>query len=142
MAEKLRACVFPGQGSQCVGMGKDLAMHCQEARHVFDEVDETLGYKLSALMFDGPDDQLRQTQHAQPALMAVSIAIMRVLEARGTPASSFTMAAGHSLGEFSALCAAGVLTLSDTAKLLDVRGRAMQDAAPEGGRHGGGDRPA
>jgi [acyl-carrier-protein] S-malonyltransferase len=133
MTKALRACVFPGQGSQCVGMGQDLAAHFKEARYVFEEVDETLGYKLSEMMFEGPDDRLRQTQHAQPALMAVSMAVVRTLEANGVSISSFAMAAGHSLGEFSALCAAGVLTLSETARLLDIRGRAMQEAVPEGG---------
>ena len=131
-SEKL-GCVFPGQGSQCVGMGQDLSENFVEARQTFEEVDDALGYKLSTLMFDGPEDTLRQTKHAQPALMAVSMAVMRILEAHKRPFSSFSMAAGHSLGEFSALCAAGVLTLAETAKLLDIRGRAMEKAVPEGG---------
>ncbi|TGW14491.1 ACP S-malonyltransferase [bacterium NHP-B] len=124
-----KALVFPGQGSQKVGMGQALAQHFPEAAQVFDEVDEVLGYKLSAICFDGPEDRLRQTHHAQPALMAVSMAVVRVLEARGIDLSSFSFMAGHSLGEFTALCASGVLTLAQTARLLDIRGRAMQEAS-------------
>ncbi len=124
-----KALIFPGQGSQKVGMGQALVTHFSEAAQVFDEVDDVLGYKLSAICFDGPEDRLRQTHHAQPALMAVSMAVVRVLEARGVDVSSFCFMAGHSLGEFTALCASGVLTLAQTARLLDIRGRAMQEAS-------------
>ena len=128
-----RAFTFPGQGSQAVGMGKDLAEAFAEARAVFDEVDAALGQKLSAIMFDGPDETLRLTENAQPALMAVSMAVVRVLEANGvTVAKHADFVAGHSLGEYSALCAAGVFSLSDTARLLKTRGQAMQQAVPVG----------
>jgi [acyl-carrier-protein] S-malonyltransferase len=128
-----RAFTFPGQGSQAVGMGKDLAEAFPEARAVFDEVDAALGQKLSAIMFEGPDETLRLTENAQPALMAVSMAVVRVLEAKGvTVARHAAYVAGHSLGEYSALCAAGVFSLSDTAKLLKTRGQAMQQAVPVG----------
>jgi len=128
-----RAFTFPGQGSQAVGMGKDLADAYPEARAVFDEVDEALGQKLSEIMFQGPDETLRLTENAQPALMAVSMAVVRVLAARGVGvADNAAYVAGHSLGEYSALCAAGAFSLSDTAKLLRTRGQAMQQAVPVG----------
>ncbi|MBB4350483.1 MULTISPECIES: ACP S-malonyltransferase [Rhizobiaceae] len=127
------AFTFPGQGSQAVGMGKDLAEAYPEARAVFEEVDEALGQKLSDIMWNGPEDTLTLTANAQPALMAVSIATMRVLEARGLNlADKVAYVAGHSLGEYSALCAAGTFSLSDTAKLLRIRGDAMQSAVPVG----------
>jgi [acyl-carrier-protein] S-malonyltransferase len=127
------AFTFPGQGSQAVGMGKDLADAYPEARAVFDEVDAALGEKLSTTMFEGPEDVLRLTENAQPALMASSIAVLRVLEARGVSlASHAKYVAGHSLGEYSALCAAGTFSLSDTARLLRTRGQAMQKAVPVG----------
>ncbi len=127
------AFTFPGQGSQAVGMGKDLAEAFPEARAVFEEVDEALGQKLSDIMWNGPEDTLTLTANAQPALMAVSIATMRVLEARGLKlADKVAYVAGHSLGEYSALCAAGTFSLSDTAKLLRIRGDAMQSAVPVG----------
>ncbi|MEP7241989.1 MAG: ACP S-malonyltransferase [Devosia sp.] len=128
-----RAFTFPGQGSQAVGMGKDLADAFPEAREVFAEVDDALGQKLSAIMFDGPAETLQLTENAQPALMAVSMAIVRVLETRGIKLKdSAAYVAGHSLGEYSALCAAGVFSLSDTARLLKIRGQAMQQAVPVG----------
>ena len=128
-----RAFTFPGQGSQAVGMGKDLAAAYHEARLVFQEVDEALGQRLSAIMFEGPNDILRLTENAQPALMAVSLAVVRVLEARGIRlADHAAYVAGHSLGEYSALCAAGSFSLSDAARLLKTRGQAMQKAVPVG----------
>ncbi|MBN8535033.1 MAG: ACP S-malonyltransferase [Rhizobiales bacterium] len=128
------AFLFPGQGSQAVGMGKSLAENFAAARAVFEEVDAALGQKLSSLMFEGPEDQLTLTANAQPALMAVSLAVIRVLEAeKGLDlAKSADFVAGHSLGEYSALAAAGALTISDTAKLLRIRGDAMQAAVPVG----------
>lgn len=127
------AFTFPGQGSQTVGMGKDLAAAYPEARAVFDEVDSALGEKLSAVIFEGPEDALTLTANAQPALMAVSMALIRVLEARGLDlAKSASYVAGHSLGEYSALCAAGMFSISDTARLLRIRGNAMQAAVPAG----------
>lgn len=127
------AFVFPGQGSQSVGMGKALAEAFPESRAVFDAVDEALGEKLSSLIWDGPQSDLTLTRNAQPALMAVSLAGMRALEAHGinVPADAVVVA-GHSLGEYSALAAAGSLTLADTARLLRIRGDAMQEAVPVG----------
>ena len=128
------AFVFPGQGSQAVGMGKALADAFPAARAVFDEVDGALGEKLSATMWEGPADTLTLTENAQPALMAVSLAVMRVLEAEAgiDLRRDAKFVAGHSLGEYSALAAAGAFTISDTAKLLRIRGRAMQQAVPVG----------
>lgn len=127
------AFTFPGQGSQAVGMGKALADTYAEARAVFEEVDDALGVKLSAIMWDGPAETLTMTENAQPALMAVSLATMRVLESKGVSvAKHAAFVAGHSLGEYSALAAAGSLTISDTARLLQIRGRAMQAAVPVG----------
>jgi [acyl-carrier-protein] S-malonyltransferase len=128
------AFVFPGQGSQAVGMGKSLADRFAAARAVFDEVDAALNQNLSGLMWDGPDDQLTLTENAQPALMAVSLAAMRVLEVECgiTVGGTATCVAGHSLGEYSALAAAGTFTIADAARLLKIRGRAMQAATPVG----------
>ena len=128
------AFVFPGQGSQDVGMGKALADAFPCAKAVFDEVDEALGQKLSAIMWDGPKETLTLTENAQPALMAVSMAVMRVLEAeKGFKLEDkVKFVAGHSLGEYSALAAAGAFSLSDTARLLKLRGQAMQKAVPVG----------
>jgi [acyl-carrier-protein] S-malonyltransferase len=128
------AFVFPGQGSQAVGMGKALADSFASARAVFDEVDEALGQNLSALMWNGPEAELTLTENAQPALMAVSMAALRVLESEYgiTVANTAKFVAGHSLGEYSALAAAGTFTLADTARLLKIRGKAMQAATPVG----------
>jgi [acyl-carrier-protein] S-malonyltransferase len=128
------AFTFPGQGSQAVGMGKALADAFPAARAVFDEVDAALGEKLTSIMWDGPAETLTLTANAQPALMAVSLAAMRVLEneAGVDLARDAAFVAGHSLGEYSALAAAGALTVSDTARLLRIRGRAMQEAVPVG----------
>ena len=127
------AFTFPGQGSQAVGMGKALAEAYPEARAVFDAVDEALGEKLSAIMWDGPLETLTLTRNAQPALMAVSMAAIRVLETKGvTVAGKAAYVAGHSLGEYSALAAAGSLAIEDAARLLRIRGTAMQDAVPVG----------
>jgi len=128
------AFVFPGQGSQTVGMGKALAQAFPAARRVFDEVDAALGERLSAVIWDGPADRLMLTENAQPALMAVSLAAIRVLETEAGVdlARDARFVAGHSLGEYSALAAAGALTIADTARLLRIRGRAMQKAVPVG----------
>ncbi|MDO5706359.1 MAG: ACP S-malonyltransferase [Paracoccus sp. (in: a-proteobacteria)] len=128
----MRAFVFPGQGAQTVGMGRDLAAAYPAAKAVFDEVDEALGESLSALIWDGDAETLTLTQNAQPALMATSIAAMRALEAEGVSITDAAFVAGHSLGEYSALCASGALTLADTARLLRLRGQAMQEAVPVG----------
>ena len=128
------AFVFPGQGSQAVGMGRALAEASPEARAVFEEVDDALGQNLSRLMADGPEGDLTLTENAQPALMAVSMAVVRVLEKEGgfRLADKGIMAAGHSLGEYSALAAVGALSVADAARLLKTRGRAMQQAVPVG----------
>lgn len=127
-----RAFVFPGQGAQTVGMGRALAERWPEARRVFDEVDAALEQKLSALIWEGDIETLTLTENAQPALMATSIAALRALEAEGMGMATASFVAGHSLGEYSALCAAGALTLADTARLLRIRGKAMQAAVPVG----------
>ena len=127
------ALLFPGQGSQSVGMGAALADAFASAREVYAEIDEALGQKLSVLMREGPEDQLTLTENAQPALMAVSLAAVRVLKVEfGIDVSRAAYVAGHSLGEYSALCAAGSITLADTARLLKLRGQAMQRAVPVG----------
>lgn len=126
------ALIFPGQGSQSVGMGRALADEAAVARAVFEEVDEALGEKLSSVIFEGPEQTLTLTANAQPALMAVSIAALRVLEERGLDLSAASYVAGHSLGEYSALAAAGAISLGETAKLLRIRGEAMQAAVPAG----------
>ncbi|WP_128253800.1 ACP S-malonyltransferase [Falsirhodobacter deserti] len=128
----MRAFVFPGQGAQTIGMGRALADAYPEARAVFEEVDEALQEKLSALIWDGDIETLTLTLNAQPALMATSIAAMRALEAEGIGMADADFVAGHSLGEYSALCAAGSLSLTDTARLLRARGAAMQEAVPVG----------
>ncbi|MDP4031627.1 MAG: ACP S-malonyltransferase [Pseudorhodobacter sp.] len=127
-----RALVFPGQGAQTIGMGRALALAYPAAKAVFDEVDEALGEKLSALIWEGTAEALTLTQNAQPALMATSIAALRALESEGIGIGTAAFVAGHSLGEYSALCAAGALGLADTARLLRIRGSAMQAAVPVG----------
>lgn len=129
-----RAFIFPGQGSQAVGMGQALACASAVARAVFEEVDDALGQRLSALMFAGPGDQLTLTENAQPAIMANAIAVLRVLETEGgiRLADKAAFVAGHSLGEYTALCAAGSIGLAETARLLKLRGQAMQAAVPVG----------
>jgi [acyl-carrier-protein] S-malonyltransferase len=130
----VHAFIFPGQGSQAVGMGRDLAAAFGPARAVFEEVDEVLKQKLSKLMFEGPIEELTLTENAQPALMAVSLAVLRVLEAEGgilLPQKA-ALVAGHSLGEYSALAAAGAFSVADAALLLKLRGQAMQKAVPAG----------
>lgn len=127
------ALLFPGQGSQSVGMGASLADAFASAREIYAEIDDALGQKLSLLMREGPEDQLTLTENAQPALMAVSLAAARVLKVEfGVDVSRAAFVAGHSLGEYSALCAAGSITLADTARLLKLRGQAMQRAVPVG----------
>lgn len=130
----MRAFVFPGQGSQKLGMGVELAAASPAAREVFQEVDDALGQKLSAIMADGPEEALTLTENAQPAIMAHAIAVLRVLEKEGgiTLADKCDFVAGHSLGEYTALCAAGAFSLADTARLLKLRGQAMQAAVPVG----------
>jgi len=129
-----RAFIFPGQGSQTVGMGRDLAANFAAAREVFDEVDHILGRRLSKLMFEGPADALTLTENAQPALMAMSLAVVRVLEREGgvTPATHAMFLAGHSLGEYSALAAGGSFSVAEAARLLRLRGQAMQRAVLPG----------
>ena len=130
----MRAFVFPGQGSQKIGMGVDLAAASPAARAVFEEVDDALGQKLFAIMREGPDEALLLTENAQPAIMANAIAVLRVLEQEGgiSLADKAQFVAGHSLGEYTALCAAGAFSLADTARLLKLRGQAMQAAVPVG----------
>jgi len=132
--EMTLAFVFPGQGSQTVGMGRALAQSFSQARATFEEVDDALGHPLSRLMFEGPQAELTLTEHAQPALMAVSMAAIRVLEGEfGKSLSGISrFVAGHSLGEYSALAAAGTFTLEDVARVLRIRGQAMQQAVPVG----------
>lgn len=127
-----RAFIFPGQGAQAIGMGRDLADAYPQARAVFDEVDEALGEKLSSLIWEGEIETLTLTANAQPALMATSIAAMRALEAEGVTIEAASFVAGHSLGEYSALTAAGALSVADAARLLRKRGEAMQAAVPVG----------
>lgn len=127
-----RAFLFPGQGAQTIGMGKDLAEAYPSARAVFEEVDDALGEKLSALIWEGDIETLTLTANAQPALMATSLAAVRALDAEGVAITSGAYVAGHSLGEYSALTAAGALSVSDAARLLRARGTAMQDAVPVG----------
>ncbi len=128
-----RAFVFPGQGSQVVGMGKALADAFPTAQAIFDEIDDALGQKLSTIMFEGPNETLLLTENAQPALMAVSMAVVRVLGEKGVNlAGNAAYVAGHSLGEYSALCAAGTFSVADAARLLKIRGKAMQQAVPVG----------
>ncbi|SKA28682.1 [acyl-carrier-protein] S-malonyltransferase [Consotaella salsifontis] len=126
------ALIFPGQGSQSVGMGRELAEAYPAARQVFEEVDEALGEKLSDLIWAGPEDRLTLTANAQPALMAVSLAALRAAEAEGFSVDKAAYVAGHSLGEYSALAAVGALSVAETAKLLRIRGEAMQKAVPAG----------
>ncbi len=129
-----RAFIFPGQGSQVVGMGKELAAASSVAREVFEEVDHALGQNLFKLMCEGPEDELTLTENAQPAIMANSVAVLRVLEKEGgkTLNALCDYVAGHSLGEYSALCAAGAINLTTTAQLLKLRGQSMQKAVPVG----------
>ena len=127
-----RAFVFPGQGAQTIGMGKALAEAYPAAKAVFDEVDEALGQNLSGLIWSGTIEELTLTANAQPALMATSIAALRAMQAEGFGLDLAAYVAGHSLGEYSALCAAGALGLADTARLLRIRGTAMQEAVPVG----------
>jgi [acyl-carrier-protein] S-malonyltransferase len=130
----VHAFIFPGQGSQAVGMGRDLAAAFSAAREVFQEIDETLKQKLSRLMFEGPGEELTLTENTQPALMAHSLAVLRVLEKEGgfTVRQKAVVVAGHSLGEYSALAAAGSFSIADAARLLKLRGQAMQKAVPPG----------
>ena len=130
----MRAFIFPGQGSQSVGMGKALAEAFAAAREVFEEVDDALNQRLSKLMWEGPESELTLTENTQPAVMTASLAALRVLENGGglKLAQHARLVAGHSAGEYAALCAAGAFTLSDTARLLRIRGRAMQEASPVG----------
>jgi [acyl-carrier-protein] S-malonyltransferase len=128
----MHAFLFPGQGAQASGMGKDLAENFVASKNVFEEVNDALGQDLSGLIWDGDIETLTLTENAQPALMATSIAAIKALEAEGIKFDQASYIAGHSLGEYSALCAAGSLSLTDTAKLLRIRGKAMQDAVPFG----------
>ncbi|NVJ96433.1 MAG: ACP S-malonyltransferase [Marivivens sp.] len=128
----MRAFVFPGQGAQAIGMGKALADAYPAAKAIFDEVDDALGESLSSLIWDGDIETLTLTKNAQPALMATSLAAMRALEAEGVLITAADYVAGHSLGEYSALAAAGAISVADTARLLRTRGTAMQEAVPVG----------
>ena len=128
----MHAFLFPGQGAQTIGMGKDLAENFSVSRDVFEEVNDALEQDLSSLIWDGDIDTLTLTENAQPALMATSIAAVKALESEGIEFNQASFIAGHSLGEYSALCAAGSLNIHDTAKLLRIRGKAMQDAVPIG----------
>ena len=128
----MHAFLFPGQGAQAIGMGKDLAENFLVAKNIFEEVNDALNQDLSALIWDGDIETLTLTENAQPALMATSIAAIKALESEGIEFGQASYIAGHSLGEYSALCAAGSLSLMDTAKLLRIRGKAMQDAVPFG----------
>ena len=129
-SEKI-AFLFPGQGSQAVGMGKDLYLNSIAAREVFDEIDDTLGRKLSTMMFEGPEDELRQTENTQPAILATSVAAWRAMEEATGILQVPNATAGHSLGEYSALAVAGVLSITDAVKLVLERGRLMQGACDE-----------
>src|SRR5579864_2123721 len=133
-AAMTRAFLFPGQGSQAVGMGKALAEAFAVARAVFEEVDDALNQKLSRIMWEGPESDLTLTENAQPAIMAASLAVVAVLKKEGglDVARHASLVAGHSLGEYSALCAVGAFTLADTARLLKIRGQSMQSAVPVG----------
>src|SRR5881296_1791142 len=124
------AFIFPGQGSQYAGMGKDLAEKFPAARQVFEEADAALGFAISELCFNGPAEQLQLTENTQPAILTTSIAALRAMEAEGFPAPNFV--AGHSLGEYSALVAGGALSLADALKTVRARGRYMQEAVPVG----------
>ena len=128
----MHAFLFPGQGAQTIGMGKDLAENFSVSKDVFEEVNDALEQDLSSLIWDGDIDTLTLTENAQPALMATSIAAVKRLETEGIKFNKASFIAGHSLGEYSALCAAGSLNIHDTAKLLRIRGKAMQDAVPIG----------
>jgi len=128
----MRAFVFPGQGAQTIGMGRDLAEAYPDAKAVFDEVDDALGEKLSALIWEGEQDTLTLTENAQPALMATSLAVMAALKSEGVGIDAASFVAGHSLGEYSALAASGAISVADTARLLRARGLAMQAAVPVG----------
>ncbi|MFN7662295.1 MAG: ACP S-malonyltransferase [Alphaproteobacteria bacterium] len=130
-----QAILFPGQGSQAVGMGKELYDAFPSTRQIFEELDDTLSQKLSALIFGGPADQLMLTENTQPALVAVSMAVLKVMQEAGADISGFSYAAGHSLGEYAALCAGNVMSFADTVRALKQRGLAMQKAVPVG--HGG-----
>src|SRR5205823_12913028 len=129
-----RAFIFPGQGSQAVGMGKGLGESFAAAREVFEEVDDALGERLSRLMWEGPEGELTLTENAQPAIMAASMAVIRIVQREGglELTRHARLVSGHSLGEYTALCAAGAFSLPETARLLRIRGRAMQDAVPVG----------
>jgi [acyl-carrier-protein] S-malonyltransferase len=124
------AFIFPGQGSQYAGMGRDLAEKFSVAREVFEEADDALGFSISKLCFAGPEEELQLTENTQPAILTVSVAALRVGEAQGLPEAQFV--AGHSLGEYSANVAAGSLTLSEALRLVRMRGKYMQEAVPVG----------